>query len=408
MTSHPPSSFPWKGHPFWLAVVFFLVAAAPGFWVPALSNILITHHLGAWKEAAVIAPCLAAMISPMIFGALVDQRYEAQKVLGWIMLIGSIFIFLSFHAIEAGWGGWVFISFMGLSVLIMTPAWSLVNTIALGSLENPEKSFGLFRVWGTIGWMVAGFLVSWLMLDFSPAAGKVAAGVRAVAGLACFCLAPVKPKGEKPKSIFEALGFGGFRLLKDRDQAAYFLAAFLFHIPLTSFYLHTPMQLREMGVTAVSATMAMGQVLEIVAMLAMGYVISKYRVKTILFTALLLGVARYFLCGLSDATAMIGFLVLGVMIHGVTWAFFVEAGRVFVDQRVDPSIKGQAQALMSFVTGGLGGVIGVLTVKGIHEWFVVREGSLGWAAYWMTLSSICGVALLIFSLGYRGLPRKVD
>ena len=289
--------FPWKGHPFWLAVVFFLVAGAPGFWVPAMSNILIKHDLGGWKEIAVIVPFFASMISPMIFGAMVDQRYEAQKVLGWIMLIGSIFLFLSFHAIEAGWGGWAFIFFMGMTSLVMMPAWSLVNTIALGSLENPEKSFGLFRVWGTIGWMCAGVVVSWLVLDFSPTAGKIAAGIRVVAGLACFCLAPVKPKGSKPKNLGEALGFGAFKLLKERDHAVYFLAAFLFHIPLTAYYLHTPMQLEQMGVKAVSAVMATGQILEVVAMLGMGYVISKYRVKTILFTALLLGVVRYFLCG---------------------------------------------------------------------------------------------------------------
>lgn len=400
--------FPWKGHPFWLAVVFFLVAGAPGFWVPALSNILITHDLGRWKEAAVIVPFICSMISPMIFGALVDQRFEAQKVLGWIMLIGSIFLFLSFHSIEAGWGGWAFITFMGLSSLIMMPAWSLVNTIALGSLENPQRSFGLFRVWGTIGWMIAGLVVSYLVLDFSPKAGKIAAGIRVVAGLACFCLAPVKPKGEKPKSIGEALGFGGFRLLKDRNRAAYFLAAFLFHIPLTSFYLHTPMQLREMGVTAVSATMATGQILEIVAMVGMGYVITKYRVKTILFTALLLGVIRYILCGFGDMTSMLSFLIIGVMIHGITWTFFVEAGRVFIDQRVDPAMKGQAQALMAFVTGGLGGVLGVLTVRYLHEGLVVAEGSPGWSAYWGVLTVICGIALLIFGLGYKGVPKSEE
>lgn len=400
------SRFPWKGHPFWLAVVFFLVAGAPGFWVPALSNILINHDLGAWKEIAVIVPFFASMVSPMIFGAMVDQRFEAQKVLGWIMLVGSVFLFLSFHAIEAGWGGWAFMIFMGMSSLVMMPAWSLVNTIALSSLDNPEKSFGFYRVWGTIGWMIAGVVVSWLVLDLSPTAGKVAAGIRVVAGLSCFFLAPVKPKGGKPKNLGQALGFGAFGLLRERDHAAYFLAAFLFHIPLASYYLHTPIQLKEMGVTAISATMATGQILEVVAMIGMGYVISKFRVKAILFTALLLGVLRYVLCGLGDMTAMIGFLIIGVMIHGVTWTFFVEAGRVFIDKRVDSSMKGQAQALLAFVTGGFGGVLGVVVVAGLHRWLVEAPGAPGWAAYWGVLSVICVAALLIFGLGYQGLPKE--
>lgn len=395
-------NFPWKGHPYWLAVVFFLVAGAPGFWVPALSNILTTHDLGGWKEAAFMLPSIAGILSPMFFGAMVDQRFEAQKVLGWIMIVGAGFLYLAFHSIEAGWGGWSFIILMGISSLIMVPAWSLVNTVALATLKEPGKSFGLFRVWGTIGWMVAGVLVSWLAFDFSPTAGKIAAGIRVVAGLSCFCLAPVKPKGEAPKNLGEALGFGAFKILKDRDQFFYFLTAFLFHIPLASFYLHTPIQLKEMGVTAVSATMATGQILEIFSMVGMGYVIAKYRVKTILFVALLLGVARYAFCGMGDLTGHVFWLVVGIVIHGVTWTFFVEAGRIFIDHRVAVGVKGQAQALMSFVTGGLGGVLGVLLVKFLHESLVAAPDAPGWSVYWAVLMSICAVALILFGVGYKG------
>lgn len=350
-------------------------------------------------------PSIAGIISPMFFGAMVDQRFEAQKVLGWIMIIGAGFLYLAFHSIEEGWGGWSFIILMGISSLIMVPAWSLVNTVALATLEDPGKSFGLFRVWGTIGWMVAGILVSWLAFDFSPMAGKIAAGIRIIAGLSCFCLAPVKPKGAPPKNLGEALGFGAFKILKDRDQFFYFLTAFLFHIPLASFYLHTPIQLKEMGVTAVSATMATGQILEIFSMVGMGYVIAKYRVKTILFVALLLGVARYAFCGMGDLTGDVFWLIVGIVIHGVTWTFFVEAGRIFIDNRVAMGVKGQAQALMSFVTGGLGGVLGVLLVKFLHESLVAAPGAPGWSVYWAVLMSICAIALLLFGVGYKGVKK---
>ena len=401
--------FPWKGHRYWLAVVFFMVAGVPGLWFPALSNILVSGGLGGWKEIAFMLPSIAGILSPLVFAAQVDQRFEAQKVLGWIMIIGSVFLFLAFHSIEAGWGGPTFLVFFAVNALISVPAWSLLNTVALASLDDPGKSFGLFRVWGTIGWMLAGLLISWLVLDFSPMAGKLAAGFRIVAGLACFCLKPVEPRGAKPKSLAEALGFGAFKIFKDRDQCVYFLTAFLFHIPLASFYLHTPMHFREMGVERVSAMMSTGQILEIFAMLLMGTAIAKFRVKQILFTALLLGVMRYGLCAAGAHFNDISWLIVGVMLHGITWTFFVEAGRVFLDRRVDRGVRAQAQALMGFVTSGVAGVLGVLTVKFLHARLVLAEGAPGWSAYWTVLSGLCLLSLLLFGIGYRGkiaLPER--
>lgn len=394
--------FPWKGHPYWLAAVFFMVAGVPGFWFPALSNILISGGLGELKETAFMIPSIAGILSPLVFAAQVDQRFEAQKVLGWIMLSGSVFLFLAFHSIEAGWGGSAFLALFAINALISVPAWSLLNTVALASLEDPGKSFGLFRVWGTVGWMTAGIAVSLLALDFSPMAGKLAAGFRVIAGLACFCLKPVKPKGGPPGSLSDALGFGAFQIFKDRDQRVYFLTAFLFHIPLASFYLHTPVHFKEMGVVRVSAMMSTGQVLEVVAMLAMGTVIARFRVKQILFTALFLGVLRYGLCAMGAHFDHLSWLIFGVMLHGITWTFFVEAGRVFIDRRVERGIRTQAQALMGFVTSGLAGVLGVFTVKFLHQHFVLAEGAAGWGTYWSVLSGLCFLSLLLFGLGYRG------
>ena len=96
-----------KGHRYWVAVVFFLLAAAPGFWFPALSNTLESYGMGGWKTLIFIIPPFTGMISPLMFGAQVDQRWQAQKVLGWIMLLGAGFLFMAFYSLENHWGpGW--------------------------------------------------------------------------------------------------------------------------------------------------------------------------------------------------------------------------------------------------------------------------------------------------------------
>ncbi|MEN8772413.1 MAG: MFS transporter [Akkermansiaceae bacterium] len=393
-----------KGHRYWLAVVFFLLASAPGFWFPALSNVLENYGLEEWAVWAFVVPPLAGMISPLIFGAQVDQRLQAQKVLGWIMLLGAGFLYMAFHALEEGWGGWWFLSFFIVNALISAPAWSLLTTITLSSLADPGKTFGLFRVWGTLGWMASSFLVSWWGLDFSAETGKLGAGVRIFAGFACFLLPVTLPKGGKAKKWTDNLGFGAMKLLKDRDLLVYFSTALLFSIPLGAYYLHTPKHLKELGVESVSAFMATAQIMETIAMLLMGWVIARFRVKTILLLAIGSGVLRYTFYAFDEVT----WLVIGITLHGICWTFFFEAGRVFVHRRVEEGMRTQAQALLGFFTGGLGTVLGILTVDRL---FHLISPSWGWSGYWAVLTGINCVAMILFALGYKGLPissRKED
>ncbi len=384
-----------------MAVVFFLLAAAPGFWFPALSNVLDSYGLGGWKAVVFLVPPLAGMISPLIFGAQVDQRLQAQKVLGWIMLLGAGFLFMAFHSLEMGWGGGWFLFFFVINGLISAPAWSLLTTITLSNLSDPGKTFGYFRVWGTVGWMVAGLIVSFAELDFSAQTGKVAAGVRIIAGLACFLLPVTLPKGAKAKTWSDALGLSAIKLLKDRDLFVYFSSALLFSIPLGAYYLHTPQHLAELGVEAVSGLMTTAQLMETVAMLAMGWVIAKYRVKTILLVALGFGVLRYGFYAVDE----VAWLVVGITLHGICWTFFFEAGRVFVHRRVEEGMRAQAQALLGFFTGGLGGILGIVVVHFLYEAIVPKHG---WSLYWMILTGMNCVAMVMFAIGYQGMAKPVS
>ncbi len=383
-----------KGHRYWVAVVFFLLASAPGFWFPALSNILEKAGLGGWTAIAFIIPPICGMISPLVFGAQVDQRWQAQKVLGFVMLLGAGFLYMAFHSIEQGWGGGWFLFFFIINALISAPGWSLLTTITLSSLAQPEKTFGLYRVWGTLGWMAAGLIVSLVGLDFSPQAGKLGAMIRIVAGAACFLLPVTLPKGAISKKWSDALGFGALKLLKNRDLFVYFLTALLFSIPLGAYYLYTPIHLAELGVKKVSALMISAQIVETIAMLGMGLVFAKFRVKGILLMAIGCGVARYLFYSLDE----VGWLVTGIMLHGICWTFFFEAGRVFVHRRVEESMRGQAQALLGFFSSGLGGVIGILVVSSLHGAIVPHHG---WPIYWLILTGMNVITLIIFAVGYR-------
>ncbi len=386
------------GHRYWLSVVFFLLASAPGFWLPALSNVMHACGLEALVAIAFMIPGLATMISPLIFAAQVDQRFHAEKVLGAILVIGAVFLYLAFLGLEKGWGGGWFLTLFAINALISAPSWSLLTMITLNNLPDRGRQFGLFRLWGTVGWMVAGVLVSLWALDTSPLTGQIAAGIRLVAGGLCLLLPPTPPGGKPAKSLPEALGFGALRLLKDRDQLVYFSAAFLFSIPLAAFYLHTPVQLKELGVTKISAMMASAQLLEALAMIFLGIIMTRFRIKTIFLIAMACGIFRYAFC----ATHEVFWLWFGIMLHGVCWTLFYEAGRIFINRRVEAGLRGQAQALLGLITSGFASILGVFVVKWLYAIFVANEGGGGWPAYWLVLTVISTVSFLLFTCLYRG------
>ena len=386
-------------------MVFFLLASSPGCWFPVLTNVLYAKGWPEMVRWAFVLPPLAGMLSPLIFAARADQHVAAEKLLAFVMIFGAVFLFAAFWLLEHTSNPIWFLLGLTINAFISMPAWSLLMTVALGNLDDTQREFGFYRLWGALGWIAAGLLVSRLQLDQSPVTGQMAAGVRILAGLACLMLPSTPPRGRRGKGWRSAVGLDSIRIMGDRDQLTYFLTAFLFTIPLTAFYMHTPRHLEALGMERVAAGMSIGQVSEVVALLLLGVVLVRWRLKALLLFAIICGVVRYSLFAMGGMAGSTSFLLLGIALHGICWTFFFESGRVFVDRRVEPGMRAQAQALLSLVSGGLGSVVGTLMVDWLFKHLVAAEGAPGWSVYWGVLAGMCALSGLVFAIGYRGVVR---
>lgn len=390
------------GHRYWIAVVFLLLAAAPGAWVPVLANVL---EAKGWDKSitwAFLLPPLAGMISPILFGARADQRIAAEKLLGIIITGGAVFLYAAFLALEKADSPKLFLVLLMVNALISAPGWGLLTTIALNSLEDEEKSFGFYRVWGTIGWVVVGWSVSWFGLDDSPKVGTIAAGVRVLAGLCCFLLPHTPPRATDAKGWRSVLGFDSLRIFRDSDHRVYLISTFLLSVPLAAFYMHTPLHLRDLGFQFVAAGMTVGQIWEIVAFLMMGFWMRRVRIKYIMLVAIACGVLRYVLYAMGGIFPHFAWVLVGVSLHGICFTFFFETGRVFLNRRVDPGVRAQVQALMTFASMGFGSLVGTILCGWLHK-HMVNGGLGGWAGYWSVLAAMCLGTGIYFFLGYRGM-----
>lgn len=389
-----------------LWAVFFLQGMTPGLWYPALTNILVARGMGSWVPLAFVVPPLCALISPLVGGALADQRLAADRLFAWSSLMGSVVLAAAFWTLDMGLHPAWFITLLGLYSIVSGPTWGVLTTVSLTHLSDGERQFPLVRVGATIGWVVGGLVTSFvLMADTSPLAGYAAAALRLLLGFAAFALPRTPPLGRPDGSWKSRLGLGAFSLMKQRDQCVFFLVTGLFSIPLSAFYMYGPEFLKALGDQTPAGTMTIAQILEIGGMLLLGPILARYRVKTVLVFALVLSVVRFAMSAYAGVTWLIGWHIAGIALHGLSYTFYFVTAQVFLDRRVDPGMRGQAQGLLTMVAGGVGPLAGALLCGWLRGHAVTADGA-GWDWFWGILAAMIAVCLALFAMMYRGRQKQ--
>ena len=151
-----------------------------------------------------------------------------------------------------------------------------------------------------------------------------------------------------------------------------------------------PEFLKVLGDQHPTGTMTIAQVLEVVSMLLVGSVMTRFRVKTVLLWALGLSVLRFAMSANAGVTGVIGWHIAGIALHGVCYTFYFITAQVFLDRRVDPGLKGQAQGLLAMVSGGIGPLVGAVVCGWLRNHCVAADGS-GWALFWAILAAMIAV-----------------
>jgi len=381
-----------------LTALYFVQGAAMGMWFVPLTNVLEAHGLQAIRPYAFATSAAAAFVSPLFFGAMADRHAAPVVVLRWLALATAATMALASLAIGSGASPWLVLGAIQLHALCASPAWSIAATVVFAGLRDARREFGPIRAVATLGWMAGCWLVSAIGADASTRSGFGGAIAWViVAGLTFFIPRREPLKSTGVVTLRQRFGLDALVLLKNRDHRVVFLTAALFSIPLAGFYPFTPPHLRELGMSHTASWMSLGQVTEIIAMLALARLLTRWRLKWILGAGLLLGVVRYGLCALDTRA----WLIAGITLHGASYTLVAITAQIYLDQRVDPAWRARAQALMSLLVSGVGNLVGYL---GTGWWFAqqTRGAAPDWPVFWGGLAALGGVIGAFFLFAYRG------
>ena len=393
-----------------LSVMMFLQFFIWGGWFVTLGTFL-GNNLGASGAEIGMAfstQSWGAIIAPVFIGLIADRFFNAERILGVLHLIGAILMYLMAQA--GDFGG--FYPYVFGYMLVYMPTLALVNSVSFYQMKDPAKEFSIIRVFGTLGWIVAGLFISyWFRWDAQEAIANGAlantfimvAIASALLGLFSFSLPKTPPSntGGENLSLGDLLGFDALKLLKDRNFLMFFITSILICIPLAFYYQQANPFLVELGMENPTGKMTLGQISEVLFMLLLPFFFKKFGFKKTILVGMLAWTIRYVLFAYGNAGEYTFMLIIGIALHGICYDFFFVSGQIYTDFKAGEKVKSAAQGLITLATYGVGMLIGFWVAGKISDTYLLENGQHNWEVIWLLPAAFAMGVLILFMLIFK-------
>lgn len=382
-----------------LSVMMFIQFFIWGAWFVTLGTYLasLDDFSGLAIGRAYSTTAWAAIISPFFVGLIADRFFSSEKVLGILHILGGVMLYLASRVTDPNYFFWMVL----LHTLCYMPTLALVNSISFHQMKDPGKEFPGIRVLGTIGWIVAGWMIGLMGIENKATPMQIAAGVSILMGIYCFFLPHTPPKSSGKKiTVGDILGLDALKLMKEPSFAIFVVSSLLICIPLAFYYNFTNLFLNESGMVNAAGKMTFGQMSEIFFMLVMPLFFVRLGVKYMLLVGMVFWAGRYLLFAFGDTDMNLYMLYLGILCHGICYDFFFVTGQIYVDKKAPSDLRASAQGFIAFVTLGVGMLIGAEFSGRIVEKYALESGH-NWNKIWLIPAAMAGVIAVLFLIFFK-------
>lgn len=399
-----------------LSVMMFLQFFTWGAWFVTLSTFLSTNlNATGFQSGQVFSTqSWGAIIAPFIIGLIADRYINAEKILGFLHIAGAALMYLMYKATDVA----VFYPYVLLYMILYMPTLALVNSVSFNQMQNPEKEFSSIRVFGTIGWVIAGLLISYAFhWDSEVNTGKgllkntflLAGAAALLLGLFSFTLPktpPAKHNGEKA-TVKQILGLDALKLLKDQNFAVFFIASILICIPLAFYYQTAHAFLTNSGMQNPTGKMTIGQISEVLFLLLLPVFFTRFGFKKTILVGMLAWALRYILFAFGNAGNLSFMLIIGIALHGICYDFFFVSGQIYTNGKAGEKYKSAAQGLITLATYGIGMLMGFAVAGKIIDAYKIADKVFDYKMIWIIPAGIAAGVFLLFTVFFKNEKSKL-
>ena len=382
-----------------MALEFFIWGA----WLPLIFGYLPSLGFTPGEQSWILNAFPIAAIAGMFFSnQFADRNFAAEKFLAFSHLIGGLAILGCAFTKSF----WPFFGLMMLHCLLYVPTISITNSIAFAAMKDAQKEFGIVRMGGTIGWILAAWPFVFILVDYdkvhasnpqglsgwlgailaNPLTGDAAkAGARStyiVAGIASLALAafsfllPHTPPKKKSEGAGESLAWlEAMKLLKHPFVLVLWLVTLVdsfvhnCYFNWTGSFLGAAKEAGGVGIPGnwIMPVMSVGQIAEILTMFILGITLKKLGWRTTMIVGILGHAARFAVYAFFPQPGEL--IILVQILHGICYAFFFATVYIFVDAYFPKDARASAQGLFNVMILG----IGALLANSICPWLIQEK-----------------------------------
>lgn len=395
---------------FQLSFMMFLEFFIWGGWFVTLGAFLGNNlnATGAETAMAFSTQSWGAIIAPFIIGLIADRYFNAERILAVLHLIGAALMYQMSQITEFS----VFYPYVLGYMIAYMPTLALVNSVSFNQMTNPAKQFPYVRVFGTLGWIIAGWVISlgfkWDSIQNIEQGALsntflMVAIASVILGVFSFTLPKTPPSINKDEkvAISDILGLDALKLLKDKNFLIFFISSVLICVPLAFYYQNISLFLTEYKVENSTIWASLGQMSEVLFMLLLPFFFKKYGFKKTILFGMLAWVIRYVLFAYGNAGELFFMLVLGIALHGICYDFFFVSGQIYTDSKAGEKVKSAAQGLITLATYGVGMLIGFWVAGQIADNYLIAKNTHDWQSVWVIPAGFALVVFLLFALVFK-------
>lgn len=358
---------------------------------------------------------IASIITPALFGIVADRWLNAERVLGLCHIIGALLLFWASKVTDYP----TLFFIMLLNSFMFMPTIGLNNTVSYIVLEkralNIVKDFPPIRVWGTIGFIAAMWMVDLCGFNISPFQLYISAGSGLLLGLYAFTMPACPPvKSAVKKSLASSLGLDALVLFKRKKMIIFFLFAMLLGAALQITNTFGSIFLADFketypdafGVKHSNILISISQISETLFILTIPFFLRRFGIKQVMLMSIFAWVFRFGLFAIGDPGAGLWLLILSMIIYGMAFDFFNISGSLFVEREADLKIRASAQGLFMLMTNGIGAFLGNYISGLVVDHFTVN-GVKDWTSIWFSFAGYALLLGIIFPLVFKYKHKEV-
>ncbi|WP_276501866.1 nucleoside permease [Terrimonas pollutisoli] len=394
-----------------LIIMNFLEFFVWGSWLISLGAYLFnTLKFEGWQVGDIYGTMgVASLFMPALLGIVADRWVNAERVLGLCHIIGACLLLYASTVTEYN----TLYLVMLFNSMCFMPTIALNNTVSYIILEergyNIVKDFPPIRVWGTVGFIVAMWMVDLAGWTKSPLQLYISAGAGILLGIYAFTMPKCPPaKTGQKKSLASSLGLDAFVLFKRKKMIIFFLFAMFLGAALQitnayggafldDFKLTYP---DSFGVKHPNVLLSISQISETLFILTIPFFLQKFGIKKVMLLSIFAWIFRFGLFGIGDPGSGLFLLILSMIVYGMAFDFFNISGSLFVEKEADIKIRASAQGLFMLMTNGVGAWLGTKISGRVVDYFT-SDGVKDWQSIWFSFAGYALVLGIVFPLVFR-------